>query len=73
MQAFALATYWVHGTLTISVLKLFALMLPALVIPAWIGARIYRYINEYVFRRLILLLLVISGAVLLMSTALRKG
>jgi hypothetical protein len=73
MQAFALATYWVHGTLTTPILKLFALMLPALIIPAWIGARVYRHINEYLFRRLVLLLLVISGAVLLISTALRKG
>jgi hypothetical protein len=73
MQAIALATYWIHGTLTMPVLKLFVLMLPVIVVPAWMGARLYRHINEQLFRRLVLVLLVISGAVMLVSTALRKG
>jgi hypothetical protein len=73
MQAIALVTYWIHGTLTVPVLKLFALMLPVLILPAWMGARLYQHINEQLFRKLILVLLVVSGAVMLISTALRKG
>ena len=73
MQAVALATYWIHGSLSTPVLRWFALMLPALVVPAWMGARLYRHINEQLFRRLILVLLVVSGAVMLISTALRRG
>jgi uncharacterized protein len=69
MQGIALVTYGVSGTLTAPVLRAFAVMLPAIVIPVWVGARIYRRINDRLFRRIVLMLLLCSG-LLLVATAL---
>jgi len=68
MQAIALVTYWLNGTLTPTVGKVFALMFPAVIIPTLIGARLYKRINEVAFRRIVLGLLLLSGVVLLGST-----
>jgi uncharacterized membrane protein YfcA len=68
MQAIALATYWLNGTLTPTVGKVFALMFPAIIIPTFAGAQIYKRINAVAFRRIVLLLLLLSGVVLLGST-----
>jgi uncharacterized membrane protein YfcA len=70
MQAIALVIYWLNGTLTPTVGKVFALMFPAILIPTLIGARVYTRINAVVFRRLVLGLLLASGVVLLGSTLL---
>ena len=68
MQAIALVTYWFNGTLTPTVGKVFALMLPALIIPTVVGARLYKRINAVAFRKIVLGLLLLSGVVLLGST-----
>lgn len=68
MQAIALAIYAVNGTLTPAVGKVFLLMFPAILLPTFVGARLYRRINEVHFRRLVLALLLLSGVVLLFST-----
>ncbi len=68
MQAIALVTYWLNGTLTPTVGKVFALMFPAVIIPTLVGARLYKRINEVTFRRIVLGLLLLSGVVLLGST-----
>jgi len=67
MQAIALAIYAVNGTLTPTVGKVFLLMFPAIILPTFIGARLYRRINEALFRRLVLALLLFSGVLLLAS------
>lgn len=67
MQAIAMGTYWVNGSLTAPVLKVFGLMLPAIMLPAWLGARLYQRINADLFKRIVLSLLLISGIVLLVS------
>jgi hypothetical protein len=72
MQAIALVTYWLNGTLTPTVGKVFALMLPALLIPTVVGARLYKRINAVVFRKIVLGLLLLSGVVLLVSTLFAK-
>jgi uncharacterized membrane protein YfcA len=72
MQAIALVTYWLNGTLTPTVGKVFALMLPALLIPTVIGARLYKRINAVAFRKIVLGLLLLSGVVLLVSTLFGK-
>ena len=72
MQAIALVTYWFNGTLTPTVGKVFALMFPAVIIPTFIGARLYTRINAVVFRRIVLGLLLLSGVVLLGSTLFAK-
>jgi hypothetical protein len=72
MQAIALGTYWFNGTLTPTVGKIFALMFPAIIIPTFAGARLYQRINEVLFRRIVLGLLLLSGVVLLGSTLLGR-
>ena len=69
MQAIALVTYGVNGTLTTPVLRAFGLMLPAVLLPAWLGARLYKRIDERLFKRIVLFLLLLSGVLLLASTA----
>ena len=72
MQGIALVTYWLNGTLTPTVGKVFVLMFPAVLIPAIVGARLYTRINAVAFRRLVLGLLLLSGVVLLGSTLFAK-
>jgi uncharacterized membrane protein YfcA len=47
-------------------------MFPAIIIPTFVGARLYQRINEVVFRRIVLGLLLLSGVVLLGSTLLAR-
>jgi len=68
MQVIAMTMYWAHGVLTPALGRVFGLMLPTIIIPALVGARLYRRINERVFRRIVLALLLLSGVVLLVST-----
>ena len=69
MQAIALVTYGVSGALTGPVLATFAVMLPAIVVPVWLGARVYRKIDDRTFRRVVMVLLLLSGSMLLASGA----
>jgi uncharacterized protein len=69
MQAIALVTYGVHGALTGPVLAIFGVMLPAIVVPVWLGTRVYARIDERTFRRVVMVLLLLSGALLLASSA----
>ncbi len=57
VHVFALTGYFWNGILTETVGWTFALMLPAIVLPTWLGTRLYRHISEAAFRRVILLLL----------------
>jgi uncharacterized membrane protein YfcA len=68
MQAITLAGYAWKGLLTAEVGWTFALMLPALLVPTWLGAKLYGRISEPAFRRLILVLLLVSGCVLVGSS-----
>ena len=70
MQAITLATYFEHGILTETIGWTFALMLPAILVPTWLGAKLYGRISEAAFRRLILLLLLGSGCVLVGTSVL---
>jgi uncharacterized membrane protein YfcA len=70
MHAITLATYFWHGILTETVGWTFALMVPAILVPSWLGAKLYRRISERAFRRLILVLLLASGCVLVGSSVL---
>jgi hypothetical protein len=64
-QVIALAGYAVTGKLTGPVLKVLALMLPAVIICGWIGARVCERISERLFKQLVLVLLLFSGVALL--------
>jgi uncharacterized membrane protein YfcA len=46
-------------------LWLFALGLPALLLGTWVGMKLYGRLDENQFRKMVLVLLLVSGAVLL--------
>ena len=54
---------------TREMLPMFGIVLPAMLIPALIGARIYIGISEATFRSIVLSLLTVSGVALLASSA----
>jgi uncharacterized membrane protein YfcA len=68
MHALTLAVYVTSGLVTAEALGMFVVIAPAMVIPALIGARLYARVSDAAFRRLILVLLLISGIVLLASS-----
>jgi len=71
MHAITLTVYCLSGALDGAMLQMFALMLPAVLLPTWLGMQLYRRLSDTLFRRLILGLLLLSGAVLLGTTLLR--
>jgi uncharacterized membrane protein YfcA len=68
MQALTLTIYATTGLITRDTLRLFAIVAPALIIPTLLGVRLYARFSEAGFRRLILVLLSLSGAVLLIAS-----
>ena len=53
------------GAVTTAVLKLFVLGLPVLLAGTWLGLRLYGSLSEAGFRRTVLILLLLSGAALI--------
>jgi uncharacterized protein len=68
MHALTMAAYLATGTVTAAFLPLFAAVAPAMLLPAWLGARLYRRASDALFRRVVLGLLTVSGVVLLASS-----
>ena len=68
MQVVIMAAYLATGTIDGATARLSAIVAPAMLVPTLIGARLYRRFSEAAFRRLVLLLLTASGAVLVAST-----
>ena len=66
---FAMTLAWFGGTgmVTSDVLQLFLLGLPAALLGTWLGLKLYGSLDEARFRRIVLLLLLISGLTLLPS------
>jgi len=56
------------GAIDGSVLAVAGLCLPATLIGAWLGARVYTGVSEAAFRRIVLMLLLISGTVLVVQS-----
>ena len=67
--ALTLGLYASTGTLDAMAFRLFALVAPAMLIPSYIGARLYRRASEKAFERLVLALLLASGIALLVGGA----
>ena len=67
MLAVTLVVYVASGLITRSMLPMIGLILPAMLVPALIGARIYVGLSEAGFRGLVLSLLTASGVALLVS------
>ncbi len=76
MLAVTMGTYLATGMVTRSMLPLFAIVAPAMLIPSLLGSRLYIGISEARFRQIVLGLLCLSGAALLASSVpalLRRG
>jgi Sulfite exporter TauE/SafE. len=76
MLAVAMSLYLARGMVTRPMLPLFALVLPAILLPALAGSRVYARISDAAFRRVVLALLTASGAAMLASglaTLLARG
>jgi uncharacterized membrane protein YfcA len=71
MQGVIMAAYVATGSIGFDTLWLFAIVAPAMLVPTLIGARLYRRFSDSGFRRLILLLLTASGAMLVVSSLVR--
>ena len=68
MLGTTMASYVIAGMVTREMLPMFGIVLPAMLIPALIGARIYIGISEATFRNIVLSLLTASGVALLASS-----
>ncbi len=64
MQSMTLASYAVSGGLTPAFGQLFVYIVPAVLISTWFGTKLYSGLSDVAFRRVILVLLLISGCVL---------
>ena len=68
MLAVTMATYVFTGVVTRDMLPLFAMIVPAMLVPTLLGARLYVGISDLAFRRIVLGLLTLSGIALLASS-----
>lgn len=60
------ASLTVNGTITIDLLKIYAMGLPFLAAGVWFGLKLYGRLDEIAFRKVILYLLLLSGLVLIL-------
>ncbi len=67
MHSLTLTGYAVSGLLTGETLNMFLLIAPALLLPTYIGTRLYKRFSDVMFRRMLLILLSSSGIVLVVS------
>ncbi|CAB3917126.1 sulfite exporter TauE/SafE family protein [Achromobacter piechaudii] len=68
MLAVTMAGYVMTGVVTRDMLPLFALIVPAMLVPTLLGARVYVGISDKTFRRIVLGLLTLSGIALLVAS-----
>jgi uncharacterized membrane protein YfcA len=69
MHVATLTGYWLSGDkITGETLRMFAIITPALVVPVLLGALVFRRLNQKQFRRIVLVLLFVSGVALTSSS-----
>lgn len=66
-----MAAYLYTGAVTREMLPMFAVVIPTLLLPSLLGARIYTGLSEAAFRRIVLLLLTCSGLAMMASALAR--
>lgn len=66
--AITMATYFATGIVTRDMLPMFAIVAPAMLIPTFLGTRLYIGISEAAFRMIVLGLLTLAGIALLASS-----
>jgi uncharacterized protein len=67
LLAVTMATYLAGGIVTQAMLPMMAVVAPALVLPTWLGMKLYARISPQAFRQVVLTLLTASGVVMLGS------
>jgi uncharacterized membrane protein YfcA len=67
-QSIALLVYGLSGILTLEVWRLFALFVPALIIGLFLGRLCFKKIDEKLFRKFVLLLLLVVSAMSLVNS-----
>jgi uncharacterized protein len=67
VATFAISAAWlgVKGVVSADSIRLFLFGLPALLAGTWLGIKLYGRLDETTFRRVVLILLLVSGAVLI--------
>ena len=60
--------YFVSGNATAAMIPTFAIVFPAMMIPWWLGSKVYLGISDRTFRRVVLGLLALSGVAMLVSS-----
>jgi uncharacterized membrane protein YfcA len=67
VATFVMCAAWlgVRGALSVDILRLFLLGLPALLAGTWLGLKLYGRLDEATFRKVVLVLLLVSGATLI--------
>jgi uncharacterized membrane protein YfcA len=66
VAVFLMSALWLgaNGTVTAETAKLFVMGLPCVMAGTWLGLKLFEYIDEAMFRRIILALLLVSGGML---------
>ena len=67
-QALTIAAYLATGIIQTGTAWLFAVIVPAMLIPPLVGTRLYRSFTDAGFRRIVLGLLALSGAILVATS-----
>ena len=67
VATFLMSALWIgaRGAITADTIRLFLIGLPALLAGTWLGFRLFGRLNEVAFRKIVLVLLLASGAVLI--------
>jgi uncharacterized membrane protein YfcA len=63
-----MVAYFVSGNATVAMIPTFAIVLPAMLIPWWLGSKVYLGMSDQSFRRVVLGLLALSGVAMLVSS-----
>jgi uncharacterized membrane protein YfcA len=68
VATFAMSAAWlgIKGAVSADTIRLFLFGLPALLAGTWLGMKLYGVLDEATFRRVVLVLLLVSGAVLIL-------
>lgn len=68
MSTLTIVIYVVSGTIPLSAWPLFAVVLPAMLLPSLAGYRLYHRVSDALFRRIVLGLLSVTGVILVISS-----
>jgi hypothetical protein len=67
VATFAMSAVWlgVKGVISADTIRMFLFGMPVLLAGTWLGMKLYGRLDEATFRRVVLILLLVSGAVLI--------